>query len=302
MLNVQKRFKLWIKKRHLSATFTLAHHNIYVLPSKLGWLFAFFIVLLFVLGVNYQNNLLLLSSYLFAVILVVALLIGFSNLNGLKLQVTKKTASFAPHAPSFDIRLITTKPKYLLTIESDHQGYDVPEVASSEDCTVSLALNTRGLYALPLLRLQSDYPFGLVKIWSYWCPAHSVHIYPEVAEHLHFKQQVDNTMPLAEQEFGGLNQYQPGDAPQRIAWKHFAKSGVLQTKIFAERKGPDAQLIFDFNSLEGSTEYRLSVLTRLIVDAYRNGEHFTLKLPCKNELSGKDADHYQACLESLSVF
>ena len=48
-----------LKNKHLKNSITLEHRTIYVLPSSLGWYFIVVAILNFVMGINYQNNLIL---------------------------------------------------------------------------------------------------------------------------------------------------------------------------------------------------------------------------------------------------
>ena len=53
---------------------TLTQQRIYILPSRLGLWFAVLVVLLYLLGTNYQNNLILLLSFLLIGLLLLFLL------------------------------------------------------------------------------------------------------------------------------------------------------------------------------------------------------------------------------------
>ena len=55
-------FNKLLKNKHKTNEIELQHKTIYVLPSKLGGQFLLIALLNFVMGINYQNNLILLFS------------------------------------------------------------------------------------------------------------------------------------------------------------------------------------------------------------------------------------------------
>lgn len=61
---LQQRFDRWLAQRQpASLNVSLNQGVIYILPSRFGYWFIFLILLLYLLGTNYQNNLILLTSF-----------------------------------------------------------------------------------------------------------------------------------------------------------------------------------------------------------------------------------------------
>ena len=68
----QQYIRKWLDKRIPAANeFQLSHRSIFIFPAKFGALFLALCALLFLLGTNYQNNLMLLLCYF-----LVALFLG----------------------------------------------------------------------------------------------------------------------------------------------------------------------------------------------------------------------------------
>ena len=60
----QRNANNWLNKRIPAATrFSLNHKNIFIFPSRFGGLYLFLCLGLFILGTNYQNNLMILLCY-----------------------------------------------------------------------------------------------------------------------------------------------------------------------------------------------------------------------------------------------
>ena len=72
--------QILLKRKHQTSHLVLKHHNIYELPSRFGLIFLMFALLIFILGSNYQNNLILLTAYLFISVFIIGILQSYLNL------------------------------------------------------------------------------------------------------------------------------------------------------------------------------------------------------------------------------
>ena len=104
-----------------------------------------------------------------------------------------------------------------------------------------------------------------------------------------------------EEDFAGLRRYHEGDSPRHVAWKAYARSGDLLSKLFS---GADtSSQWFDFGQIAATDpERRLSVLCRWIVDAERTRADYGLRLPGMEFPPAHGDAHRHRCLESLALF
>lgn len=87
---LQNYWNRWLNKRIPAATqHHLNHHNIFIFPAKFGLLFLSLCLLLFLLGTNYQNNLMLLLCYFLLALFLVNLLASYINFARIDLQIGK---------------------------------------------------------------------------------------------------------------------------------------------------------------------------------------------------------------------
>ena len=102
-------------------------------------------------------------------------------------------------------------------------------------------------------------------------------------------------------DFTGFRRWQPGDPPRRIAWKQVARG---QPWLVAEHAMQLANsLIFDWHALPAMpTEAKLSLLTRMIVDADQQGMAYGLKLPGFSCAPQRGDAHRRTCLAALALF
>jgi uncharacterized protein (DUF58 family) len=102
-------------------------------------------------------------------------------------------------------------------------------------------------------------------------------------------------------DFAGLRPAAPGDPPQRIAWKAYARNDLLLLKEFAS--GTEQPSTFDWDMLPGlDTEERLAELARWCIDADHAGRSIGLKLPGVSVPVGSGPKHLATCLETLALF
>ena len=86
---LKQQWLVWLQRRiPVLDEVRLHRHNIFILPSRFGLSFGLLNILLFVLGVNYQNNLvILLSSFCFSLFMT-TMLLCYQNMAGILIRPT----------------------------------------------------------------------------------------------------------------------------------------------------------------------------------------------------------------------
>jgi uncharacterized protein (DUF58 family) len=156
--------------------------------------------------------------------------------------------------------------------------------------------------------METRYPLGLMRAWSYVQPDMRALVYP-TPDHA----PLPPNQPVADSgdamasgagadDFAGLRAYEQSDSPRHIAWKAAARGGPLLTKTFSGRAA--AELWFDWDRLpvEMGTEARLSRLTRWVLLAQAEGLRFGLRLPGVELPLAQGPTHVERCLEQLALF
>jgi uncharacterized protein (DUF58 family) len=140
---------------------------------------------------------------------------------------------------------------------------------------------------MPRVTIETTWPLGLVRAWSYAVPELACLVYPApAAKAPPLPWSGDSARGTTRDgrgadDFSGLRRHQVADAPRHVAWKAVARQqdGPLLTKLFA---GASAQQIWlDWNALPTTTdgEQRLSILARWMLDADAAGLAWGLRLP-----------------------
>ncbi len=303
----------------------LNRKTIFIFPSSVGFAFLATVMLLWLLGTNYQNNLILVLSFLLLSLLHTCIFYTYHNLSGLDIESINTPPSFVGDTAQVTLRLHNPHSRYIHQL---HIGWvsdrglttvDVPP-RSTQTVSIPLPLSSRGWHRAERVRLSTVYPLGLIKAWSRLDLAIDVLAYPqrvdaklpessvkpsdkqenqeEVSTVLLHNEAIDHS-----EDFSHLRDYQEGDSLKHIAWKHYAKGQGLATKVYESDDHIERQQWIDWDDFSGfSLEGRLSRLTDCIVQAEQAQLIYGLILPNGvSELSTGEAHQHQL-LERLALF
>ncbi len=309
----RRRIQAWAKSRQGpdGRRITIAQRRLYILPTAQGLLFGATLLVMLLGSMNYANSMGFMLTFLLASLGMVAMNSAHANLLGLELIAAHaepvfagETARFhlAVHNPGRQTRIAVT-----LSAEQDDRTVtsDVP-AAGQNLAPVPLATTRRGWQPLGRLAVESTYPFGMFRPWSWIYMDWKVLVYPAPAEQAPplpeplGGQGLGKPNDQGEDDFGGLRPYQRGDSPRRIAWKASSRARELLTKRFA---GTGQQTRwFDWASLAGlDDETKLSVLCRWVLNAHSAGMAYGLRLPGSVFPPAAGEEQRDRCLQALAL-
>ncbi|WP_462174199.1 hypothetical protein [Pseudoalteromonas xiamenensis] len=299
---LESRLIRWLGNRYRKERVEFRHHNIYILPTNLGWLFLFFTTLVFILGVNYQNNLLLFSSYFFSLFQLLTFFQTFKNINSLRAEILKCEPSYSPNSPRFLIRFtIKNKTINQLKLKYDNQEVMISSLFEETSLWLETQWHLRGRYELPRITLETSFPFGLVRAWCYWQPTGDLYIYPN--NHRRIENQIVERMVSDDRDYQGPQPMKPGENPSRISWKHFAKSGELFIKQFAPISDSNStEAILNYHDLFGTKEEKLAQLSTLLFPYYESKLPIKVNLPNSGLMHCTDNKTYHQVWEKMSEY
>jgi len=184
---------------------------------------------------------------------------------------------------------------------------DVPARAH-RSVTVPVKAEKRGWLQLERVTVDTRFPLGLMRAWSYVQPDTRALVYPRpdlaplLPEHSDSDTGDAISAGAGTDDFAGLRPYHASDSPRHIAWKASARSELLLTKLFAGRAA--SELWFDWDQLPAGmhTEARLSRLARWVMLAEERGLRYGLKLPGVEVPLGEGFPHRERCLKELALY
>ncbi|WP_462158390.1 DUF58 domain-containing protein [Pseudoalteromonas sp. GB56] len=309
---IRTRFEsLLLRDKHKRSRITLGHSTLYVLPSKMGMLFLVVAILNFILGANYQNNLIHVTAYLMLILLLMSLIQAYSNMKGLTIVFQDIPDVFANQPVSCRIRVSNEQRRsYAIFLTWDNVDYLIDSVDQNpQEIVINGQKHVRGKYISARLRIMSSFPFSLAQVWSYLDPKKVHYVYPATYAHNHplsvymtDSEESDSTAlyKSGNDEFSGLKEQKHQVDYRRISWKHFAKREELLEKEFVTQA--QTAKVMDFEALVGSTEQRLSMMAHTIEEAKRQNLPIAIHVPGKHAAIEGATTDYTSHLRTLATF
>ena len=298
----------------------LGHRRVYIVPSRLGLFFGGVLLILLVGSINYALSLGFALTFLLAGMGLAGMVQTTRNLARLAVQAGRADSVFAGERALFRLGLANDaefdRPEILLRhLSSGAQcRVDVGAGATTE-AVLAIPAERRGWQPLGRVMLETRFPLGLFRAWSYVEPECRCLVYPRPEPGA-----LPPPAPSAlaggarahaqgSDDFSGLRGYQPADSPRHVAWKSVARRSTLHarsddmlTKQFAGEAV--AELWLDLRDLPASLglEARLSRLAGWVLAAERGGAHYGLRLPGSELAPARGEAHRGACLEALALY
>jgi len=295
-----------------TGTVVLVHRRVYIVPARLGWIFAGVLVVLLIGSINYSLSLGFALTFLLAGLGLTGMVHTARNLARIAISAGRAEPVFAGESAQFrlylDGRGAFDRPSILT--RHLHSGsqlvVDIPGNGVAEAVLAAPAAQ-RGWQPLGRVMLETRFPLGLFRAWSYIEPEARCLVYPrpERSPLPPFTGEaaagVIHAQTLGSDDFAGLRGYQSSDSPRHIAWKAVARSDKMLTKQFAGDAA--AELWLDMQLLPAGLglEQRLSRLAGWVLAADRAGAHYGLRLPGVEIAPGRGDAHRSACLQALAL-
>jgi uncharacterized protein (DUF58 family) len=312
----RRRFRHWWQSRiPLSDTMTLSQRNVYILPSRAGWMLGATLLVLLVASINYQLNLGYLLTFLLAGSALAGMHVCHGTLRGLTLNLIAPDPQFAGASTTLSVVLNNERRSVrygigLAVLDATHEDRwvwaDVPAQGSS---TVHVAFKPqqRGQHRVPPLTAETRFPLGTFRVWTVWRPAAQVLVYPA-------PEPLPPPLPQGEPrgggnasarlqgsgEFDGVRAYRRGDPLKLVVWKKAAKADELVSRDTEQTQRYELWLDF-VHAGSGGTEQRLSRLTAWILQADKLALDYGLRLPARQIAPSSGEVHKRRCLEALAT-
>lgn len=314
---VRRRFRQWWQARlPLADTVTLTERNVYIVPTRPGFMLGATLLVLLVGSINYQLNLGYLLTFLLTGSAVVGMYVSHATLRGLTMNLLPPPPQYAGASAMLSVVLTNNRKAVrhgiglavLDVTHADHWAWtDVPAQGS---CPVQVAFRPerRGLHRVPPLTAETRFPLGTFRVWTVWRPAAQALVYP--APELH-----PPPLPPGEPraggggaartqstgEFEGVRAYRRGDPLKLVVWKKAARSDELVSRETMQAQRYELWLDFAQCGL-ADPEGRLARLAAWVLQADKLGQDFGLRLPGQEIRPASGEAHKRRCLEALALW
>ena len=310
------------RQQKASATHTLRQRNIYVLPSRAGLMLGMTLLILLIASINFQLNLGYALTFLIAGSALASLWMGYRNVRGVRLQLGTLQPVFQGERATVPVQLQLTLgqyPRHGLSLAMNRiqgkLGWVHADIAPGHTTTVELGSvpHQRGWHRVPRVVIESRYPLGVFRLWSYWQPDGRVLVYPapetppppiRLADHDSSGNAPPHGAGVTEQD--GVRSYQRGDALRTVVWKKTATALATGSGDLVVRDGytPHTHTLWlDARATAlADPEAQIARLTAWVLHAHEQQWQWGLRLPSGHSLSpATGAQHLQRCLAALAV-
>ena len=266
-----------------------------------------------IVAVNSGNNLLFLVVASLLALFALSGVLGHTNLRSLGVRVAPPGEIYAGQPAS--CALLVANPRrrvtsFLVSLSGHGPGGTILELAPGRSAPLPLLLTfpARGRRPWPLVRVTSEFPFGLIERGGLAQPEGTCLVYPrplavpwEVLEGAEREgDHASRNAPGVDGDYRGLRAYLPGDRLSRIRWSSWLSRQRLETKEFEAEGG--APVTFTWTGVPGpGPEERLGQLTWLVRTALRRGRSVGIALPGRVIQPGAGPAHRAALLEALAL-
>ncbi len=309
-LFIGKRFSRWLDRRiPPKDRITLSQKNVFIFPTRTGFVFGALIALLILGAINYQASLVYGVAFLLGSLFLVTILYTFRNLSGLTLELSGARPGFVGEDVEISIRV--TRPEGRVR-EGIQLGWPEgimrwAEISDQASDVVKLYVRApaRGYFDPGRLLVETYFPLGLLRAWTWVDLDVRALVYPKpifgdypraVTGHRDEGQLID---PLGSDDFNDIKAYRPGDPIRNIIWRSYARSDDLMVKEYASYVEP--RLWLSLESVEGDLEEKISRLTGLALKATREEREFGMDLGSARIPPATGEAHLEQALKELAL-
>lgn len=306
------RFAAWIERRLLPVpSLRLSHREIFIFPSRGGWLFIVVGLLILIGASNYQNNLGLLLAFWLMALGLLAKFLSFRNLLGIQVRAGDPPPAFVGEAVPFPIWLNDPEGRahaaISVSLDASHDdAYDVPN-QTAVCAELPVPALRRGWLEMPRFCLQSMAPFGWLRVWSWPKLQARALVYPApIAPPWPLQPQGDgdgkHAKPISgSEDFAGHRLWRQGDSLRQVDWKAFARERGLHLRQFVAPSGDEWW--FRLQDLPAADrETQLSWLCFLLLEAEHKGQRYGLELGAERFAPDQGDVHLHRCLKALALY
>lgn len=307
----KQRFDKWLKKNiPPNGKITLTRNNLFILPTWFGAAYLVTCFTLFLLGTNYQNNLILFLSFLLSSIFVSCLLASHKNMSGLTLYAANPEPQFAEQYIAFPLK-IEHRPEqgqFIFAFQQDGDGLDA--LIKDQQVLIYRQALRRGYFNPGRLTISSVFPLGLFRVWTHVDLNWQGLVYPKPIESAVVLDSdgADKQADLGRSrtqagfdEFAGLKTYQIGESLKSVAWKQLAQGRGWHSKAFEQAQGSAVWL--NLNAQTGrDLETKLGQLTAQVLTLDEQNALYGLRLGTHEIAPAQGAQQRLTCLAALATY
>jgi uncharacterized protein (DUF58 family) len=283
----RQRYQRWLERRiPVRKSIQLNQRNLFIFLSRQGLYFLILSALVWIGATNFQNNLVFALSFFLLAVLFVSIHLTFANASGLRLRFIDADPVFAGDVAQVRLELLSKASHQQLELSWPQQDAAMVSIQPSIPQVVLLPqqASRRGVLRPGRFRMQTFYPLGIVRCWSWLDLDVEILVYPK-PEPADLQQcssgegdDDGGEVVAGGDEYFSLKPYVEGESRSRIAWKQFAAGRGLFVREYADLRG--GKVMLDLSVVpDPDLELRLSRLCYCALQLHEEGREYGLRLP-----------------------
>jgi len=273
-------------------------------PTKFFLYPVLVIIALFMQAYMHNYNIVYLMMFFLVGIASAASLYGVYNLYYIKAKLLAQDRFFVNETASYTLSIIneSSNTLYDINILFEEQVKNIQSIKPYDAIPISLKTHfvKRGEVQLPKLELNSLFPL------PHEIKFKTIHIEESILVYAQAKgvslfdfYNIDESVNGELNEFDGIKNFIQGENISLIHWASLAKSETLKSKKFLYEENKKI-LHFDFETLHGDIEERLSQLTLWVLECEKYRLDFTLSL--KHETLDSKELSFDEVLQTIAQY
>lgn len=259
--------------------------NIKNRPTKFFFFLVIAIVGLFMQAYMHNYNIVFLVIFFLVGVAGASSIYGVLNLYKIKINLLSSNRFFAQTDTEYKLLITNDRefPSFDINITSKKNLIHLKSIEPHHSQTISLKekFDTRGLNALSDVRIDSSFPLPHELKYKDFKINKNIVVYAKPKGISLFKLYNKNSTINGEiDDFEGIKTFNQGDSTSYIHWASLAKNDSLMVKNFIY-ENETQKLHFDFKTLQGTDEERLSQLTLWVLECEKYKLDFTINLNAK---------------------
>lgn len=305
----QRRWRQWIAKRiPRRQEQTLNQKNIFIFPTGFGAFYLLVTALLFTIGLNYQNNSVYAFCFFLVAVFVAAIMPTFNNLHGLKIRVRASSVSVVGQSSDIELFLYAEQ-RARCQVVICHEPRVFCDMTPDARQVIHLAVvsTVPGIHPLSAIKLESVYPLGLYRAWTWLSLAHTLYVAPRPRRASELHELIKPQGRAANWQWQDndereLREFRHGDGARDIYWRRAAGEGPLLSKTRGvQRRAESPQGLLDYQrSIAPNHQAKLADLCFWTLHCDAEGMPFGLVLPSVTVPLDRGVKHRARCLQALA--
>ncbi|MDC3332712.1 DUF58 domain-containing protein [bacterium] len=310
--NLGRYYSDWLDRRIPSEkSITLNHKKIFILPTKQGYFFLLLLCLMLLIAINYQNNMIFALIFFLSSLFVVSILHTYANLSGLVVTWVKSTSAFSGENVEFQFSLLARDNRQHLDVIIFWPDSEKAVVSFMGEDAINVNLDfpsvSRGILKPPRVRVETIYPLGLLKAWTWLELGASALVFPKPVAGERNSMGGDSTeydgairVQKGADEYDSFKPYQAGDSLKHVLWRSYAKGQGLNTIQYAAYQ--DQRVWIKWDQFIGGVEQRLEYICYWVLHFDNQGIDYGVSIPGFEVAPSNGDAHRLNVLKALALF